>query len=159
MALVTRQTSSGLVACEQAGGEAELGRAIKQIDDRYVLQKHPADVEGGWVYKVFCIVSEDQPAVCVLTWSDERGNPLPLSSGLVEEVKKWRPENRSRRGPDADQRNEQLRERTDLHRRDQLAAISAEHKPKVERARTTVSFGPLTRLSEIPRRERRRRDP
>lgn len=154
-----RQHGSGLVLAEDALDEARVSHAIKQVDDRYVLQKHPADVEGGWVYKVFCIVSEDQPAVCVLTWSDERGNPLPLSSGLVEEVKKWRPESRGRRGPDADERNEQLRERNEQHRRDQLAAISFEHKPKVERARSSVSFGPLTRLSEIPRRERRRRDP
>lgn len=157
MALVHRETGSGLVLAEEASDEAQIARALKQIDDRYVLQRHPGDVAGGWVYKVFCIVSEDQPAVCVLSWSDEHGNPLPLTFGLVDEVQKWRPENRDRRGPDADERNQQLRDRTDQVRRDQLAAISEEHKAKVERGRTSVSFGPLTRLSEIPRRERRRR--
>jgi hypothetical protein len=137
--LVTRAHESGLVLAEEASDEARLSRAIKQVDDRYVLQRHPASVEGGYVYKVYCIVSEDQPALCILTWSDEKGNPLPLSSGLVEEVKKWRPENRDRRGPNEDARNAQIRAETQRLREEQLAAISEDHRPKIERGRVSVS--------------------
>jgi hypothetical protein len=140
MPLVNRVHESGLVLAEEAGDEARLSRAIKEIDSRYVLQRHPGEVDGGWVYKVFCIVSEDQPAVCILTWADGYGNPLPLSSGLVEELKKWRPENRRRRGPDADERNQRLREETDRVRQEELAAISQDHRPFVERNRFGIAL-------------------
>jgi hypothetical protein len=103
-----------------------------------VLQLNPGGDTPG-VYVVSCIVNEDQPAVRMLAWADDDGTPRPLSSGLVEEVKKWRPEARGRRGPDADEHNEQLREETERQRREQLAAISDDHRPKIERGRVTVS--------------------
>lgn len=125
---------------EHSRDEASLQRALREIDDRYVLQKHPGNVEGGFVYKVFCVVSEDQEAVCILTWADDYGNPLPLSSGLIDEVQKWRPENRSRRGLTADERNTQLEARREQERRDALAAITEEHRAKVERGQVTVGM-------------------
>lgn len=140
MGLVHRETGSGLVLAEEAQDEASITRALKQIDPRYVLQKHPGEVEGGWVYKVFCIVNDSEPPIAIMSWSDDRGRPLPLSFGLVEEVKKWRPENRGRRGPDADERNRRLREQTDQLRRDQLEAISDDHRPFVERNRLGVAL-------------------
>lgn len=130
----------GLVVAEHGADEAALQLALREIDNRYVLQKHPGQVPGGFVYKVFCIVSEDQEAVCVLTWADDHGNPLPLSTGLVEEVKRWRPEARSRRGLDADERNRQLAERRDKERRDALAAITDEHRASIERGRVSVGL-------------------
>lgn len=144
MRLVTRETGTGLVVAEHSVDEARLSHALREIDDRYVLQKHPGNVPGGYVYKVFCVVSEDQEAVCILTWADDHGRPLPLSSGLIEEVKRWRPEARSRRGPDADERNRQLEQRREQERREALAAITDEHRPQIERGRVTV--GMSTRL-------------
>jgi hypothetical protein len=144
--LVERELRSGLVAVEQSGDEAQISRALKQIDERYVLQKHPAEIEGGWVYKVFCIVSEDQPAICIHTWCDDRGNPLPLSSGLIEDVKRWRPESRERRGFDADEHNRQVTERLEKEREADIEAVSSDHKPWVERNRVTVSLGPTTKV-------------
>lgn len=146
MGLVTRETGSGLVVAEQGGDEAAISRALKRIDDRYVLQKHPGDVPGGFVYKVFCIVSEDRPAECILSWADDYGNPLPLSSGLVDEVQRWRPENRERRGPDADERNRLLLERREREAREALAAISDEHRAGIEKGRVSVSLGVRNRV-------------
>lgn len=145
MRLVTRETGTGLVVAEHSADEARLSHALREIDDRYVLQKHPGDVAGGYVYKVFCVVSEDQEAVCILTWADDSGRPLPLSSGLVEEVKRWRPEARSRRGPDADERNRQLQERREQERREALEAITDEHRAKVERGQVTVGLSTRVR--------------
>lgn len=125
---------------EHSRDEVSLQHALREIDDRYVLQKHPANVAGGFVFKVFCVVSEDQEAVCILTWADDHGRPLPLSSGLIEEVKRWRPEARARRGPDADERNRRLKQRREQERREALAAVTDEHRAQIERGRVTVGM-------------------
>lgn len=143
MALVHRQTGSGLVLAEDALDEARVSHALKEIDRRYVLQKNP-DGDRPDLYVVSCIVSEDHNPVRLLSWADDDGTPRPLSSGLVEEVKKWRPEARVRRGPDADEHNRRLKERDEQHRRDQFAAISDDHRAKVERDQVTVSLGATT---------------
>ena len=154
MRLVTRETGLGLVVAEQAADEAQLGRALKEIDDRYVLQKHPGNVPGGFVYKVYCVVSEDHPAECVLAWADEHGNPLPLSSGLLDEVRKWRPEARARRGPGADERNQALQERRERDRREALRAVSDEHRAELERGKISVALGTRTKKPYWQRRFR-----
>lgn len=151
MRLVTRETGTGLVVAEHSADEAALQHALREIDDRYVLQKHPGDVPGGFVFKVFCVVSEDQEAVCVLTWADDHGRPLPLSSGLIEEVKRWRPEARARRGPDADERNRRLEQRREQERREALAAITDEHRAQIERGRVTVGMSTRPRKPSYQR--------
>lgn len=154
MTLVARTTESGLVLAEQAQDEARLCRALKEIDDRYVLQANPSEETGQLIYEVLCVWSEDHPPVKVMAWTDRHGNPLPLSSGLIEEVKKWRPEARERRGADADAHNDRLRADTDRLRRTNLEAISDDHRAKVERARVTVSLGAGTSKPERMRNKR-----
>lgn len=144
--MVARTLGSGLVVAEEAADEARLSRAVKQIDPAFVLQKHPADVAGGWVYKVFQVVSEDREAVCVLTWTDMFGNPLPLSSGLVDELQKYLPEARSRRGPDADARNRQLAERRQRDMEHTVGEIIADHQARVARGQITVSLSARSKL-------------
>jgi hypothetical protein len=134
--LVTRVTKSGVVAVEETVDDTGLGRALKEIDDRYVLQWWPP------YHKVFCIVSEDQPAIPILTWCDEQGEPLPLTWRLVDEVKKWRPEARARRGPDADERNRQLLEQNERNRQAKAEAIAEDHAAGIVHGRTSVSMGP-----------------
>jgi hypothetical protein len=142
---VQRLHESGLVLAEESADEAGLSRAIKEIDRRYVLQKNP-DGDRPDLYVVSCIVSEEEPPIRMLAWADDDGTPLPLSSGLVDEVKKWRPEARSRRGPDADERNRQHRERISRERQEQLAEVTADHRGRVSKGRLTVSMGPRVRL-------------
>jgi len=154
--LIGRELSNGLVLAEESADEAALSRAIKEIDRAYVLQKNP-DGDRPGLYVVACIVSEDEPPVRILAWADERtGEPLPLSSGLVEEVKKWRPEARGRRGPGADEINEQRREEADKVRADQLAAITEDHKPFVGRGRVGVALGAR---SKVPYWRKNKRPP
>ena len=140
MGLVMRETGSGLVLAEQASDEAGLSAALKRIDSRLVLQKHPGEVAGGWVYKVFAIVSDDQPAECICTWADDHGNPLPLSSGLLDLVNKLRPDNRSRRGPSSDERNAELRAELEKTRSDNAERVNDDHRAKIERKAVTVSL-------------------
>jgi hypothetical protein len=140
MGLVMRETGSGLVLAEQAADEAGLSRALKQLDDRLVLQRHAGDVAGGWVYKVFTIVSDDEPAECVCTGADEYGNPLPLSSGLLDLVQRLRPDARDRRGPTSDERNAAYRAELDHARTVDAERVSDDHRAKIERGSVTVSL-------------------
>lgn len=140
MGFVTRDTGLGLTLVENRGSEAELSRALKRIDDRLVLQRHPGNVEGGWVYKVLKIVSEDQPAVRITTWADEYGRPLPLSSGLLDRVQKLMVGARNQ-GVSTDDHNRQLADQRDKDRLSALEQVSGEHRAKVERGQVTVGFG------------------
>lgn len=140
MGFVTRGTETGLVLAEEAGDELRLSRALKQIDDRLVLQRHPGKVAGGFVYKVLRIVSEDHPAEYVTTWADEYGNPLPLSSGLIEKVKSRMLCARNQ-GVDADEYNAKLVADRQKTREMALAAVVETHAPGIERGRLSVAFG------------------
>lgn len=139
MGFVTRGTQSGLVLAEEAQDELRLSRALKQIDDKLVLQRHPGNVEGGWVYKVLKVVSEDQPAVRITTWADEYGRPLPLSSGLLDRVKGQMLGARNQ-VEDPDEYNKRLKERREAEKLSALEQVSEEHRAKVERGSVTVSF-------------------
>lgn len=153
MGFITRDTGLGLVVAEHRGDEAQLQRALKRIDDKLVLQRHPGNVEGGWVYKVFKIVSEDQPAVRITTWADEYGRPLPLSSGLVDRVQRLMLGARNQ-GVSTDEYNERLTEQRDRDRLSALEQVSAEHRAKVERGSVTVGFGSGTSKRYYQRNQR-----
>lgn len=140
MGLVMRETGTGLVLAEEAQDEARLSRALKEIDSRLVLQKHAGDVPGGLVYKVFAIVGEDEPAECVCTWADEYGNPLELSSGLLDLVNRLRPDARGRRGASADERNAAYREHLQHIRDEDAERVNDDHRAKIERGAVTVSL-------------------
>lgn len=140
MGFVTRDTGLGLTLVETRGSEAQLQHSLKQIDDRLVLQKHPGNVEGGFVYKVYRVVAEDQPAEAVCTWCDEHGRPLPLSSGLIAKVESLRLGARST-GPDADEYNARLAAENERRQQDARDAVVDMHRAKIERGSVTVAFG------------------
>lgn len=141
MSSVLRETASGLLLAEQPQDVRQIERQLKQIDDRFVLQQH------GPYWKVLQVNSWDSEdaVVSVVTWCDTHGRPLPLSSGLIDEVQKWRPEARSRRGPDAEQRNAKLAEDARRLRAVNDEEIVAEHRPYVERGRTQVTLASVAR--------------
>lgn len=119
--------------------EAAVSRALKALDRRLVLQKHARDgVEGGWVYKVICVVS-DTLAPIVFTWMDDYGNPLPLSSGLVEAVGERLAGSRNRPLDEDEWNRKVVAERNaDIEREKQ--AMMDDHRPYTERNRVSVSM-------------------
>lgn len=137
--LVTEQRSSGLVVAREGWDEVAASAALKQLDRRLVLQKHPRDgVEGGWVYKVVCVVS-DTLAPVIFTWMDANGNPLPLSSALVDEVQSLMLGARNKPA-DEDEHNARLAEsrRRDAEREHQ--AVLDDHRAYIDRSRVSVSL-------------------
>lgn len=153
MSLIHRERG-GVAVYEYAQDENQIQRALKAIDDRLVLW--PPDGMCAY-YRVARNVSDWQDAEIIASWKDQNGNPLPLSSGLIDEVDRLRRDARNK-GLDVDAYNAKRTEDLEAERATRGQQIIDEHRPKVERARTSVSFGPLTRLGEQPTRIKKPRN-
>jgi hypothetical protein len=137
--LVAEHRASGLVVARDAMDEASVTRALKALDGRLVLQKHPRDdAPGGWVYKVICVVS-DTYAPVVFTWMDEHGNSLPLSHALVEAMQERMVGSRNKL-PTSEEFNAQQKKRLERAADDIREEIIADHKPFLTRNRVGVLF-------------------
>lgn len=137
--LTVREHESGLVLAEEAWDETRLSHALKQIRPDVALQKRPRDEgKGGtWVYKVVHIPTGE----VMFTWMDERGNPLPLSSGLVDEFQ--RHQVGARNGPiDADEANRRHLEQLDRQQADRAEAVWDDWRPRLRDGRVQVSMAP-----------------
>lgn len=152
MSLITRSTAGGLVVAEHAQDEKAVARALRQIDERFTLW--PPDAMSPY-YRVYCRVSDWQESVCVCTWMDEQGQPLPLSSGLLNEVDRLRLDARNKE-IDADTFNRLRSERIAKEKADRGEAIIGEHRAKVERNQTSVSLTDVRRKPEWLKRNRGR---
>ncbi len=151
MALAFRHDQSGLVLAEETADEVRLGRALKEIDQRLVLQKERAAVEGGWHYRVLRLVSDDQPPTLIVGWTDDYGNPLPLTWGLIDRVHKHL---LGFRGNDyyvdPDEHNRRRQERLERDLAADLEAIADEHRPRLSGRLSVSMSGRLHRKQRDP---------
>lgn len=148
MRLVTSTTRSGLVLAEQAGDEAALGRALKDLDRDLILVKDRDEKYQAWVWKVFVWIGDDRPAIHVLDWRDDHGIPKPLTAGIIDAVNAQRRDRPG--GYDAlaasDAANEALTARRRKEFGDAVAAIETDFAAQLERGRKQVAFGAETKL-------------
>lgn len=128
MTLVHNRLSSGLVVASQAADESSVRRALKQHDPALILTPDNPD-DGPIVWTVLKRVGDGVHVVC--RYRDEHGNPLPLSHGLVEYVKRL---DLNSRAPKVDvmAENDRLRERV---REDDSAELEEYAAELVERLR------------------------
>jgi hypothetical protein len=98
----------GITVASQASDEQSVRRDLKKIDDRYMLDCVPTSAGMCWI--VLCRVGSEQPPLVVCNWLDEQGTPLPLSSGLVEKVRRLRVDGRFVQ-VDPETENQRLRQR------------------------------------------------
>lgn len=92
-------------------------------------------------YRVVRQWSDDHPATVVVSWMDPiTGDPLPLSSGILDEVNKWRPENRARRGLSAEEINQKQQEFARRTHEEIVDQIKDDHRAKLERGRVSVAM-------------------
>lgn len=134
--LVSEKRPSGLLVARDSMSEASVGHALRGVAGGFwALQKRrrhehdPHDVTE--VYKVVHVESGE----IVFTWMDDFGNPLPLSSGLIEAFQKH-----LRSGESEDDWNQRL---LDEKRRDadrDAENIADDHRPYIERGRLPVSM-------------------
>ena len=125
-----RQHSSGLILAEQASDERAIGRALQQIRPDVALQVRPRDEEKGGVlvYKVVHVES----GMVMFTWMDDYGNPLPLSSGLIDEFQRRQLGARNTGLISDDEHNRRHREQIDRDRAERVEAIRDEHRNRLE---------------------------
>ena len=132
MPLHHRGTESGLVVAEEVIGEPAFKHALEQFDARLSLQFRPP------YYVVVCQVN-DHYAPVIATWMDLNGNPLPLSSGLVEKVKAWHVGARNR--PETvDEFNARRQAELERDIARELEAIRDDHRPYVDRGRVQITL-------------------
>ena len=132
-----RQHSSGLVIAEQAQDEKAIGRALQQIRSDVALQVRPRDEEKGGVL-VYKVVHTDSGQV-MFTWMDDYGNPLPLSSGLIDEFQRHQLGARNTGLVSDDEHNRRHIEEIDQERQRRVEAIRDEHRTRLEEV-TSISM-------------------
>ena len=84
MGLVSR-VDGGLVLAEQSMDGAAVERALKRRDPDLQLQGWPSRTHDCIIWKVVRAVP-DRPPETVCVWQSDRGEPFPLSSGLLDLV-------------------------------------------------------------------------
>ena len=86
MGLVERTLDSGLVVSQYGGDHASLERELRKRDPLLSLQGWPSEAHGCILWKVVRYAGPDRPPDTVCVWQGERGDPFPLSSGLLDLV-------------------------------------------------------------------------
>lgn len=74
-----------LYVIEDARDSDSLLRDLRAIDDRIFLERQ-ITLENEAVWCVVVNVGGDHPPLTILEWRDQEGNPLELSSGIVDRV-------------------------------------------------------------------------
>lgn len=101
---------SGLLVARQGAEEASVRRALKDFDDRLMLDYAIDEEWGRLVWQVLCRTGSTTPPHVVCRWRADEGDPtsepLPLSHGLVERVKRLHVTSRAPR-VDVDALNDQ----------------------------------------------------
>jgi hypothetical protein len=98
-----------LVLAEYAQDERTVAAALKDLDPQLRLTWEVCQKTGRTVWNVVKVWSPEHPAVQILTWRDERTlEPYPLTSRIVDEVKRLRQVDTMR---ESDLANARLRER------------------------------------------------
>jgi hypothetical protein len=146
--LTLRESSPGLLVAEQGWDFDTVARSLKEIDRSLVLQYRAP------FYVVVKIVN-DHEAPVVFTWMTRKGEPLPLSSGLVEEFKRHRPD-APNQGPSIDERNAAHLAALEADRERESEAIIDDHRARVERGRVSVSLAHHDRRPEWAKKHRGR---
>lgn len=132
----------GLLVAEDAADFQAVERALKAFDADLVLNVERRN-DGRPVYDVHKVIASDRPAVFICRWQDERGEPLPLSSALVDLVKELHPSSRAARGDLStdqlvDRRNAALREEARRETREGAAEVLGDLLPRLKGKRIPV---------------------
>lgn len=126
MPLVYDHNPTGLVVAREGSSEASVRAALKQHDGRLMLDYA---IDQEWqkqVWQVMCKTGADTPPMVVCRWRDDQtGEPLELSHGLVDKVKRLDLNGRHK-NIEADAANRELRERMDADADAELEWYSAE---------------------------------
>lgn len=132
MEIYSRHGGSLLVA-ENSTDEASVRAALKRFDPGLILSWEQDREWEMQVWNVHYLLSFDLPARFILSWRENGvGKPLPLTHSLVDEVKRLREVDTMKQ---VDAANAKLKASLEKKQRDDSLAVSADHKPYVDRGR------------------------
>lgn len=86
MSLIERTLDSGLVLTEYGMDHAAIERELRKRDPLLSLQGWPSQTLGVVLWKVVRDCGSERPPETVCVWQSDRGEPFPLSSGLLNMV-------------------------------------------------------------------------
>lgn len=158
MGLVYSETHSGITRADFGADGDAVRRALRQHDDRLRLLPPGVDAGDGRErrhWRVYLYVAGDRPLEFLLSWQTDRGEPLPLSMALVDEVQRHDRNSRAQI-VEAEVANELLRqEKQREFEREKEGALDDWMGPRAEKGRLPV-FHKSPALAVARRRGRRR---
>jgi hypothetical protein len=86
MRLIERTLDTGLIVQEYGMDYASIERALKRRDPLLSLQGWPSQAHGCLIWKVVRDAGSERPPDTVCVWQSDRGEPYPLSSGILDMV-------------------------------------------------------------------------
>src|SRR6266498_675093 len=134
--------------------EASVAQQLRNLDPDLRLVPQNSDAYGRRVYKVYKYMGSERPAQFILMWGDENGNPFPLSSQLVEEVKRH---DRNQRGHDTLIDEDAWNPRLEAERRKQAEEEIMEIGREYEKRISGKSYAVLPRSPSLAAARRRQR--
>ena len=111
MGLVERVAGGGLVVSEYGADQATIERELKKRDPLLSLQGWPSQTHQTILWKVVRFSGGDRPPETVCVWQSDRGEPYPLSSGLLNLVDRLDRNSRSQHVGEDDRNAELERQR------------------------------------------------
>lgn len=143
---------NGIHRVQFEADEKEVRQALRRLDPLLRLVWEVDQATQSRVYKVYRFVSESQPAVWICDWRGDGGEPLPLTSNLVDYVASL---GRNSRRPEVDALadNDKLEAAAKKEWEDML---EDQIKQGERRLRTSPSIKPSPALAAARARGRRR---
>lgn len=135
MSYVVSHHGSNLLVAAQAVDERAISHALKQLKPGLFLDIDHNEEHRCLEYKVRLRYAKDQPPVFITAWRDDLGRPLPLSSALIELVKKLIETDTL---SEAQEANRRMRERSQQEMGDEIEEIAGDMIPRIKGLKTTV---------------------
>jgi len=142
----------GIHRVQYEADEKEVRRALGRMDSDLRLVWEVDERTQSRVYKVYKFVSESQPVVWICDWRGDSGEPLPLTSDLVDFVASYRAGSR-RPQDDPLAHNDALEAEIE---REWQEALEDQIKQGERRLRTSPSIKPSHALAMSRARGRRK---
>lgn len=145
MEIVPSATGSGLLIAVEGADERNVGALLRRHDPDLRLVPRFSEEHGCKLWMVYRWKGPNDPSEFVCAWQTRDGQPLPLSSNVVEMVQLL---DRGTVGaaPDPDASNAALRARRKKDSLETKQAIADDHKPYIDRKRYSMSrHGKLNR--------------
>jgi hypothetical protein len=152
---VYSRQDSGLVLAEHGADEAAVARALRQHDPDLRLVRQLDLERKVQVWKVYRYAGSNREAEFLLAWQTPRGEPMPLSMSLVDEVLRHDRNSRAADLVDADTANARLVQKQRNQSEADAEAARDDWRARAEKGRLPV-FPRSLKLAAARRRGRRK---